>query len=212
MKLLHFMEDRWQFRFAGKEQMEELLHVSFVKDGREIPEELSQEEDAENNGGDQSIYELRKEYWTYALPIIQKAQGGEGHPYARVKPSEMAYKDGYFGVQGVHTHLYCSIRNKLHRCVAGLWIDAGDKAKSKAVFDIFFSHKEEIEKKITLPVEWDRKEADRACSISVSIEADVINRDEWEKIARFHAEMTKQLADYAFYPYVQELKAFDSTF
>ena len=212
MKLLHFMEDRWQFRFAGKEQMEELLHVSFVKDGREIPEELSQEEDAENNGGDQSIYELRKEYWTYALSIIQKAQGGEGHPYARVKPSEMAYKDGYFGVQGVHTHLYCSIRNKLHRCVAGLWIDAGDKAKSKAVFDIFFSHKDEIEKKVTLPIEWDRKEADRACSISVSIEADVINRDEWEKIARFHAEMTKQLADYAFYPYVQELKALDNTF
>ena len=57
-----------------------------------------------------------------------------------------------------------------------------------------------------------RKEADRACSISVSIEADVINRDEWEKIARFHAEMTKQLADYAFYPYVQELKALDNTF
>ena len=61
-------------------------------------------------------------------------------------------------------------------------------------------------------IEWDRKEADRACSISVSIEADVINRDEWEKIARFHAEMTKQLADYAFYPYVQELKALDNTF
>ena len=58
----------------------------------------------------------------------------------------------------------------------------------------------------------DRKEADRACSISVSIEADVINREEWEKIARFHAEMTKQLADYAFYPYVQELKALDNTF
>ena len=77
--------------------MEELLHVSFVKDGREVPEELSAEEDAENNVMDQSIYDLRKEYWTYALPI------------------------------------------------------------------------------------------------------------EWEKIAHFHAEMTKQLADYVFYPYQHEI-------
>ncbi len=211
MKLLHFMEDRWQFRFSGKEQMEELLHVAFVKDGREIPEELSQKEEAEDNGGDQNINELRKEYWTYALPIIQKTQGGEGHPFARVKPSGMAYKDGFFGIQGIHTHLFCSIRNKIHRCVAGLWIDAGDKTKSKAVFDVFFSHKDDIEKKIALPVEWDRKEADCACSISVSIEADILNRNEWEKIAHFHAEMAKQLADYAFYPYIQELKALDST-
>ena len=65
---------------------------------------------------------------------------------------------------------------------------------------------------MTLPVEWDRKEEDRACSISVSIEADVMNRSEWEKIARFHADMTKQLADYAFYPYQQEIQALDSTF
>ena len=30
MKLLHFMEDRWQFRFAGKEQMEELADRAVV--------------------------------------------------------------------------------------------------------------------------------------------------------------------------------------
>ena len=108
--------------------------------------------------------------------------------------------------------MFCSIRNKFHRCGAGLWIDAGDKAKSKAIFDLFFSHKEEIEKRIALPVEWGKKEEDRACSISVSIEADVMSRSEWEKIARFHAEMTKQLADYVFYPYQQEIQALDNSF
>ena len=117
----------------------------------------------------------------------------------------MAYKDGYFGVQGVHTHLYCSVRNKYHRCVAGLWIDAGEKEKSKAIFDLFHSHKEEIEQKVSLPIEWDRKDDDRACSISVSIDADVIDHDEWEKIAQFQAKMTKELADYVFYPYQHEI-------
>lgn len=207
IKLLHFMEDRWQFHFASKEQMEELLHISFINDDREIPEELHEEDDDDVSSGDQSIFELRKQYWTYALPIIQEAHGGEGHPFGRVKPTEMAYKDGYFGIPGVHTHLYCSIRNKYHRCSAGLWISAADKEKSKAIFDIYFSHKDEIEKHISLPIEWDRKENDRACSITVSIDADISNRNDWERIARFQADMTKQLADYAFYPYQQEVLA-----
>ena len=98
------------------------------------------------------------------------------------------------------------------RCGAGLWIDAGEKEKSKAIFDLLLSHKNEIEKRISLPIGWDRKDKDRACSISVSLEADVTNRDEWEKIARFHAEMTKQLADYAFYPYQQEILNLTSNF
>ncbi len=37
MKLLKFMEDRWNFRFEDQKQMEELLHVSFVNDGRSVP-------------------------------------------------------------------------------------------------------------------------------------------------------------------------------
>ena len=39
----------------------------------------------------------------------------------------------------------------------------------------------------------------------------MINHDEWETIARFHADMTKQLADYAFYPYLQEIQELTET-
>ena len=37
MKLLHFMEKRWGFQFESKKQMEDLLQLTFVHDGREIP-------------------------------------------------------------------------------------------------------------------------------------------------------------------------------
>lgn len=43
IKLLHFMEDRWGFKFESTEQMDELLHIGFVNDGREIPPEISEE-------------------------------------------------------------------------------------------------------------------------------------------------------------------------
>lgn len=43
MKLLSFMETRWDFKFEDTKQKEDLLHVSFVNDGRDIPPEISEE-------------------------------------------------------------------------------------------------------------------------------------------------------------------------
>ena len=43
IKLLHFMEDRWNFKFESADQMDELLHIGFVNDGRDIPPELTDE-------------------------------------------------------------------------------------------------------------------------------------------------------------------------
>ena len=43
IKLLRFMESRWGFEFEDVKQMDELLHIGFVKDGREIPEEITEE-------------------------------------------------------------------------------------------------------------------------------------------------------------------------
>ena len=43
MKLLSFMESRWDFKFEDTKQKEELLHISFVNDGRDIPPEITEE-------------------------------------------------------------------------------------------------------------------------------------------------------------------------
>lgn len=44
IKLLHFMESRWDFKFESDDQMDELLHIGFVNDGREIPDEITEED------------------------------------------------------------------------------------------------------------------------------------------------------------------------
>ena len=43
IKLLEFMEDRWGVSFENRQQMEELLHVEFVNDGRVVPEPLTED-------------------------------------------------------------------------------------------------------------------------------------------------------------------------
>lgn len=46
IRLLHFMESRWGFRFESEDQMDELLHIGFVKEKRDIPPELTEESES----------------------------------------------------------------------------------------------------------------------------------------------------------------------
>lgn len=56
------METRWGFKFESKEQMDELLHIAFVNDGREIPDEIPEENitavsvSTEKSNGNRSAY------------------------------------------------------------------------------------------------------------------------------------------------------------
>lgn len=47
-ELLQFMESRWEFSLT-KEQMDQLIYVTFAMDGREVPEELPMDEITKNN-------------------------------------------------------------------------------------------------------------------------------------------------------------------
>ena len=106
MKLLHFMEERWNFHFASENQMENLLHIGFVKDGRPVPEEITEEKTdkafSDIDTGE-TRHTQRKAYWTYALPILREAHGGNG-PYKNVNPSTNDYLDGFFRILSHYEH------------------------------------------------------------------------------------------------------------
>lgn len=205
MKLLQYMETRWGFCFKDDVMKLSVLGLSFMSDERVIPEELPEEEidTSTKIASATNLDELRLGYWTYAIPIIAAAHGGNG-PYSGVAPSNKTYCDGFFGIGGIH--LFCSIKSRSHCAVAGLWIDTGKQEKSKKMFDVLYRHKEDVEGKITMPILWDRKDKKCACSIEIALEnVDFTNQDTWETIAKFHAEITKELADNIVYPYKDEL-------
>lgn len=205
LKLLQYMENRWSLSFKNKDMKYSVLGLSFMSDGRDIPEELPEEESDSNIAiaSDANVDELRLGYWTYALPLIVEANGGDG-PYSGVTPSSRNYCDGFFGIGGIH--LFCSIKQRTHCAVAGLWIDAGDKESSKKIFDTLYRHKEEIESKISEPIIWDRKDKKIACSIEIIYnDIDFCDPGNWASIAKFHAEKTKALSESAVYPYKDEI-------
>ena len=188
IKLLRFMEKRWNFKFASQEQMDELLHISFINDGRVIPSEL---EEDENDTADQTNNELRLQYWGKALPILADAFGGKS-TYSNVVPSARSSMDGYVGLQGVH--LYCAIKIQKKILSANIWIDVGDKGKNKQIFDALYQEKSNAEASIPYPIEWRRKEDLRSSTINVERRnIDFSDISLWDEQIKFLADTCVKL-------------------
>ena len=204
-KLLDYLEIRWGLKFRDDDMKLSLLGLSFMNDNREIPEELQEQEHREIKQieTDVDMDALRIGYWSFALPMIVKAHGGNG-PYSGVAPTSRSYCDGFFGIGGIH--MFCGIKQRPHCASVGLWIDTGDIESSKKMFDLLHKHKAEIESKLPVPVIWDKKTNKRACSIELVYEdIDYRNSENWSIIAAFHADIGKKLVDVAVYPYKEEL-------
>ena len=76
------------------------------------------------------------------------------------------------------------------------------------MFDMLYVHKEEIESAIDQPIMWKRKDKKRACSIDIVLpDADYSDKQQWAKIASFHAKYAKMLADVVVYPRAEQIRA-----
>lgn len=81
---------------------------------------------------------------------------------------------------------------------------------SKILFDLLYAHKEEIEAKVSMPLSWNRNDDHIPSSIDFIFDgADFTDQEQWPGISAFHAKMSKELADYVFYPYEQEIRELD---
>ena len=207
MKLLHFMESRWNIQFESKEQMEELLHVAFVHDGREIPPELEEEkapeiaavqdgnkdanvkpdlsEDPDSWGG------VRRRFWAYALPIIKEAHGPE-RAFRNVTTSKEYWLSSGIGING----FYLTCEAKADNAAVCLSLTNGDRDKNKSAFDYLFSRKAEIETELGTELTWWRLDNKKASYVSFYRQGVSINdEDTWLQMAEFHAEWSKKFFD-----------------
>ena len=202
IKLLHFMEERWNFKFASQEQMDELLHISFVNVGRDVPAEISEEDDTDVS--DQTSDDLRLQYWTKALPILADAFGGDS-TYSNVSPATRSTVDGFVGIYGVH--LYCSMRLQKQTLSANVWIDAEDKEKNKQIFDAMYRRKEQVEAAIPHPVKWNRRDDKRSSTINVELENVVFSDTNlWDEQFKFLADICVALKNELIDPCADEIR------
>ncbi len=141
--------------------------------------------------------ELRKRFWTYAMPIIKKANNKTG-AFLNCGPVKVNAVWGSFGING------CSMGCVANFDQAYIWFFLGkrEKEQNKAVFDALYSHKDEINKKVGVELCWSRADEFIASWITHTLYGVSIgNEKDWPKMAEFLAEWSSRISE-AILPYL----------
>lgn len=145
-----------------------------------------------------SRYEIRKRYWTYALPLIQKQHVHRG-TFSGCNPVTSNTESGFFGISG-----FCI------SCIANydsaridFYMGKGDVAQNKAAFDLLHRHKDEIEEELGITLTWERADKYKASWLSCHLyDVSITNEADWPRMAKFHAEWSDRICA-AVLPYLQ---------
>ena len=136
-------------------------------------------------------FELRRKYWTYALPVIQKAHGTEG-AFSNVSPSRDNWINGFFGIGGFYL---CCVAN-FDSARAEVVFARGNRQENKDAFDKLYKHKREIEEKLGINLQWNRGDDIKSSKVFYQLNnVSVENETDWVQMAKFHAEWTKRFYD-----------------
>ena len=145
-----------------------------------------------------SRFELRRRYWAYALPLIQKQHMHRGS-FGNVSPGTSNTVAGFFGISG------CSVQ-----CIANydgaridFYLGSSDAAWNKESFDLLYSHKDEIEEELGISLNWVRADQYKASWISYELkDASIVDEGDWPRMAKFHAEWSDAICNVVL-PYLQ---------
>lgn len=138
-----------------------------------------------------SRYELRRRYWTFALPMIKQSCDEDG-PFSNISPSKDNWINGFFGVSGFYL---CCVANYDEARVEIVFGKA-NKDENKKVFDRVLAHKNAIESSLGTALVWDRGENKTSSKIYLKLSnVSIENEVDWLQMARFHADWIKRLHD-----------------
>ena len=136
-------------------------------------------------------YEIRKRYWTYALPII-KMQNVRTGAFSNCTPATSNMITGTFGISG--SPIICVANFDSAR--VDFYMGKSEAALNKAAFDVLHSHKHEIEQELGVQLNWVRADEYKASWLSYQLkDVSITNEADWPRMARFHAEWSAKISN-----------------
>lgn len=147
-----------------------------------------------------------RKLWAHIIPKLVDATAEAGCPsYQTRKPVSIYFLDGAIGSSKMH--LTSSFGFKKCKVWAYLYIDGGDKTENIRIFNHFYAHKTEIERKMGSAVRWlppddKRRRAQIMLESSVPFISD---ESRWDEVADISANLMKTLVK-ALLPYIDEVK------
>ncbi len=107
-------------------------------------------------------YDVRLKFWEGLVAIARKKQTR----HANIKPGAYHWLGAGSGIRGLGFN-YTIVQEY---GVAELYIDRGDAAENKSIFDQLHARKDEIERAFGGTLSWERLDTKRACRIKHVIE------------------------------------------
>ncbi len=155
--------------------------------------DIESEKKAENGR-----YELRKKYWSYALPIIQNHHLSK-RTFSNCTPTTSNTLPGFFGIGGFSINCIANYDSAR----VDFYLGKSNAAENKTAFDLLRSHKKEIEEKLGASLTWERADQYKASWICYNLsDVSIANETDWPRMAKFHAEWSEKICD-AVLPYLQ---------
>lgn len=194
-KLLEFMENRWRFSFTS-EQMNKLIYVTWVQDGREVPEPLPEETEATVVSTDDgkvktapkhegNLGELQLQFWTKFVEYC-KQEGKDGDIATR-KPLAQHWYD--VPVSGADYNLSYTVTHCKYLTLVIY-------AYNNEAFNRLESKKSQIEEVFGDKLDWySSKEGSEAKRILYRREADVFNPSKQEEYFAWMIDKCEELSN-----------------
>ena len=129
-------------------------------------------------------YELRKRYWTYALPQIQHSNIIRG-TFSGCGPVKSNTISGSFGISGCYISCVANQENaRIDFCIGK------NKAElNKSAFDYLYSFRHEIEPIVGTELKWNRADEYKMSWLSYELDnVKLENENDWPRMAKFHSE------------------------
>ena len=144
VKLLRFMEQRWQIRFSD-ENLQKLVYVNFVNDGREIPEEVTESvatviaEVAHEQAPKTDLGSAQLQFWTAFADYCHV--NGRGEDIASRKPLAQNWYDIPVGAIDYHLSFTVTRNKYLSLVIYAYNVDAFRRLESKKdVIETYFGY------------------------------------------------------------------------
>ncbi|MBQ9268195.1 MAG: DUF4268 domain-containing protein [Oscillospiraceae bacterium] len=144
-------------------------------------------------------YEVRRKYWSFALPYIWNAHGENGC-FSNVNGGKMNWISGFFGIGGFN--ISCIANYDEAR--VELTLAKSDKDRNKSAYDYLYSQKNDINAALGIPLSWLRMDEKKSSYVVCRLESvNISNETDWTQMAKFHAEWSKKFYD-VFVPLLKE--------
>jgi len=150
---------------------------------------VTEDGEYEDKGGKRA--DIRRRFWTFALPAIKKANNNTG-AYMNCSSTKSNEMWGSFRLPGFRVGC---IANQ-DQAYIWFYLGNGDKNKNKKAFDQLLLHKEDIERDLGSELDWARADNFIASWITKTLKnVSILNEDDWPIMTEFFAEWSSKISE-----------------